>query len=297
MRINPDNTPALLAMLSDTSRSESDAILQLSTGRRVHSASDAPAAFSAAVQNRLMQSQNDEFLQSVVTVRDLLSTADSALNSVLQSVERAVTLGIEGGNGTLSASDRKSLASEVGGIRDQVLSLANLSFRGSYIFAGTDTASAPFAADNTSPSGIRYDGNSAVNSVEIGEEQYVHTGLSGDAIFTAPGKDVFQSLKALGDALNANDPPAIVAATTQVRSAFDHIRAARVFYGNTVHQLEADEGFLNEAQLQAKTQENSLVAADPAEAVTQLQQAQFARDATLAAVARTQMLSLLDYLQ
>jgi flagellin-like hook-associated protein FlgL len=43
--------------------------------------------------------------------------------------------------------------------------------------------------------------------------------------------------------------------------------------------------------------ENDLVGVDPAEAIAQMQQAQYARDATLAAVARSQQVSLLDYLQ
>jgi flagellin-like hook-associated protein FlgL len=82
-----------------------------------------------------------------------------------------------------------------------------------------------------------------------------------------------------------------------VRDALSHISGLRVTYGSGLSQLDSDEQFLQSAKLQAQTRENDLIGVDPAEAITHMQQAQYARDATLAAVARTQQSSLLDYLQ
>lgn len=297
MRINPDTTANLLTMLSAAREQEETAMRQLSSGRRIQLASDDPAASAAVTLNTQSQSQQDQYLQSIASVRQSLSTADSTLNSVVQSLERAVSLGVEGATGTLSADNRVSLANEVQGIRDQILGLANSSFRGTYIFSGTVNDSPPFASDTTQPSGIRYSGNQQSNSVLIGDGRSISTGVPGDELFMDPSCNVFSSIQQLADSLNANDPAAVADAAGKVRAALAHVSNVRVTYGNNLNQLDSGEDFLREAKLNAQTRENTLVAADPAEAITQLRQAQFARDATLAAAARTQFTSLLDYLQ
>ncbi len=297
MRINPDTSANLLLMLGRARADEAIAIQQLSSGRKASKPSDDPSAMAAAAQLYRREAQSDEFLQSISSVRELLSTADSALSSVVQGLERAVTLGVEGATGTQSAENRKSLAQDVRGIREQLVSIANTSFRGGFIFAGTATQNLPFVLDNAAPSGIRYDGNSQVDSIEIGERRTIANGLSGDAIFAAPGAGIFEALSELATALENNDASATQDATGKVRTAFDHVTASRVVYGNALSQLDSDESFLKQEKLQIKTRETEVIGADPAEAVSNLKQAQFARDATLAAAARTQLMSLLDYLK
>ena len=297
MRINPDYSADLMSMLSRAKRDEESAIRQLSSGRRANKPSDDPSAMAAATQLYRRESQTDEFLQSVSSVREFLSTSDSALSSVVQSLTRAIGLGVEGSTGTQSAANRMSLANDVRGISDQILSLANTSFRGGYIFAGTASQTCPFVIDAAAPGVVRYDGNSQTDKIEIGEQRQIVNGVSGDAIFTAAGAGVFEGLHALATALDNNDVQGVQDATAQVRAAFDHVTASRVVYGNGLAQLDSDEQFLNQSKLQIKTRETELVGADPAAAVSQLQQAQFARDATLAAAARAQQTSLLDYLQ
>ena len=297
MRVNPDSTSNLISYLSGLKRQQESSLQQIASGRRVQVPSDDPAAMAAVIQNTALSSRSDEYLQSISSLNQFFSTADGALNAVVTGLERAVTLGVEGGTGTLSEANRKSLAQEVSGIREQVLSLANLSFRGAYVFAGARSTTQPFVEDSSSLSGIRYDGSSEVNKVEIGDRRFVALGLSGDTIFDGPGANVFGVLHQLTSALESNDIEGIRRATTDIRGALDHVSAMRVSYGNSMNQLELDQSFLEQSKLQMESRENDLIGADPAEAISRLQQVQFARDATLAAAARTQYTSLLDYLE
>jgi flagellar hook-associated protein 3 FlgL len=297
MRINPDPTSNLLTILSIADRQQQTAMLQMSSGRRVQVASDDPAASAALTLNSQQQAQQDQFLQNISSIRQLMSASDSALSGVVQALTRAVTIGVQGATGTVSPDNRLSLAKEVDGIRDQVLSLANTSFRGVFIFSGTNVTTQPFVLDSSSPSGVRYDGNQQVNSVFIGEGHSIPTGVAGRELFADPASDVFASLQNLTTALNSNDPDAVDDATAEVRSALTHISNLRVTYRSGLNQLDSDEQFLNSAKLQSQAREDELVGADPAESMTQMQQAQYARDATLAAIARTRQVSLLDYLK
>ena len=205
MRINPDSSANLLSMLNRSRLDEQTAIQQLSSGRKAVKPSDNPSAMAAVTQIQRQESQTDEFLHSISTVREFLSIADSTLSSVVQSLNRAVTLGVEGANDTQSPADRQALAQDVRGIQGQLLSLANTSFRGGFIFAGTATQTRPFIADSTVPSGIRYDGNSQVDKIEIGDQRLVSNGVPGNNIFASPGTDVFEALNKLATALDNND--------------------------------------------------------------------------------------------
>lgn len=297
MRINPDSTNWLLSILSTAQQQEQTALRQMSSGRRVQVASDDPAASAALSVNLQEQSRQDQYLQSISSVREMLSASDSALSGVVESLTRAVTVGVEGATGTVSADDRISLANEIDGIRDQVLSLANTSYQGIHLFAGTNVTATAFVADANSASGIRYDGNQQVNKVLIGDGHAIQTGVAGDSLFMDPAANVFAALSSLSGALKSNDADGVAAATQQVRGALTHVSGLRVTYGSGLSQLDSDEQFLQSANVQAQLRENDLVGVDPAEAITQMQQAQYARDATLAAVARTQQVSLLNYLQ
>jgi flagellar hook-associated protein 3 FlgL len=294
MRVNPDPSNDILAALTRTQQEQQRAALQLASGKRVSVPSDDPAAAAAMVDNLSRSAQTDEFVHSISTITALQQTADSTLSSVASALTRAINLGVEGSNGTLSDANRKSLAEELRGIKQQLLSLGNLSFQGSYVFAGTASQTQPFVLDASTPSGVRYDGNQGVNQVTVGDGFQVEINKPGSAIFTAPGSDVFQSVQ---DMINALESGGDVGATVvEVRAAFDHVSAQRVFYGNTLNQLDAQETFLKGEQLQLASQQNALVGTDLAEAASRLANATAAREAAVTAVAKMSQMSLFDYL-
>ena len=294
MRVNPDPSNDILAALTRTQQEQQRAALQLASGKRVSVPSDDPAAAAAMVNNLSRSAQTDEFVHSISTITALQQTGDSTLSSVVSALTRAINVGVEGANGILSDANRKSLAEELRGIKQQLLSLGNLSFQGSYVFAGTATQTQPFVVDATKPSGVRYDGNQGVNQVTVGDGFQVEMNKPGSDIFTAPGSDVFQSVQ---DMINALESGGDVGATVvEVRAAFDHVSAQRVFYGNTLNQLDAQETFLKGEQLQLASQQNALVGTDLAEAASRLANATSARAAAVTAVAKMSQMSLFDYL-
>src|SRR6266850_4764722 len=125
MRVNPNPMPDLLAALSRARQTTEDALRELSSGRRVNQPSDDPAASAILVQNHDQTIFTARYLQSLGSIQSQFQTADSALSSVILSLQRAITLGVQGANGTLSDADRAAIASELQGIQDQLVSLAN----------------------------------------------------------------------------------------------------------------------------------------------------------------------------
>jgi len=146
IRVNPYVLPDLLAALDNTRRQADTASLELSTGSRINKPSDDPAGAAQLISNHDQSNQADSFLRSIGSASGLIQTADSTLGSVVSVLQRAISLGVEGANGTLSAADRTDIAAELTGIQQQLVSLANTSYQGEFIFSGTSTAQ-PFLAD------------------------------------------------------------------------------------------------------------------------------------------------------
>ena len=294
IRINPNLYDTMLAGLQLDRQQEDQAITELSSGRKVNQPSDNPAAVAGLIVNNAQASAVNTYLSNISGLQATMQEADSTLNSVVTTLSQAISLAVEGANGTLNQSDRDAIAEQVSGIQQEILGYANQSFQGNYLFAGTAVNVQPFVTDNASSSGVKYVGNTHVNNVEIGDGQTVPANLPGNQLFSAPGADVFQALADLTSALQSGSN--IPAAETELENAYDSINAQRAFYGATLSRLNTATDFLNQESTQLSQEENNLVGADIATAATQLTQAETALDATLAAGAKISNLTLLDYL-
>jgi|HubBroStandDraft_2_1064218.scaffolds.fasta_scaffold28222_1 flagellar hook-associated protein 3 FlgL len=297
MRINPDILPDLLAALNDNQQQINDDLEQISSGRSVNQPSDNPAAAAALVVNADQTSQANQFLSSISTVSGELQSADSTLNSVTTALQQAISLGVEGANGTLNASDQQALAVQVQGIQSQLVNLANLAYQGNYVFAGTATSTPPYVLDSTSSSGVTYQGNSGVNSITIGNQYTVQTNLPGSQLFSSSSNNVFQAIQDLITGLQSGNATAISTAVGELTNASNYIDQQRVFYGNTISQLNAQTTYLNSETTQLSQQQNTLGAANMPAVISNLESAQVSRQATLESMSNTLQNNLFNYLR
>lgn len=295
MRVNPNPMPDLLAALNQTQLQAEQDELELSTGSSVNVPSDNPLAAALLIENNDQATFNTGYLQSLNTINGQLSTADSTLNSVETALQQAISLGVEGANGTLSASDRTDIAQELQGIQSQLISLANTSYEGNYLFGGTETTTAPFAASTSDPSGVSYNGNSNVNSVSVGNGYNIGVNVPGSQLFSATGNNVFLTLNNLITAVQANGD--IASATNALSSASNYLTAQRVFYGNAMDQVQSQTTYLNTAKQQLAAQQSSLGGADMATAATNLSTAQTDEQAAMEAISKLSQNTLFDYLR
>lgn len=294
IRVNPYPMPDLLSALENLQQQQSTATLELGTGSTINKPSDNPAGAAQLIQIQDASNQMDSFEQSIGSINDQLSTADSTLNSVVTVLQRAISLGVEGANGTLSDADRAAISDELSGIQSQLVSLANTSYQGQFLFAGT-AETQPYVVDATAPSGVSYKGNAGTNVVTIGNGYQVQVNLPGSQIFNGPGADVFQAIHDLITALNTNT--GIPNAVTEVTNAYDYVTGQRVFYGNAMNQAQSQQTFLNTEKVNLSQQENVVAGADMAEVATQLSSDQTAISATLSAIGSMPRTSLFDYLK
>jgi flagellar hook-associated protein 3 FlgL len=295
MRVGQNYYAEVIDAINNTQAREQTALTQLSTGKRVNMPSDNPTASALLIGNHVQQADVDRYEQNINSLQSMMQSADSALSSVVTSLNQAITYGTQGANGTLSAAQVTTLATSVSAIRDQIVSLANTSVQGVYLFGGSVTGTAPFTLDTTTHT-VTYQGNNDTNSVPIGDGDQIQSNVPGNQIFTGTNGNVMQSLTDLANALQAHSSTDINSAVNELQAAVSNISNQRASYGNAMNRLTAQTTSLQSTTVELKSQETSLVGVDMATAATNLSQAQTALQATLEAAAKTMPMSLLNYL-
>lgn len=273
MRVNPFYVTNLVSALDQTQVSEQQLTNELSSGVRVNSLSDDPIA---AGQNVLLLNQiqrDDSFTQSSSLVQGQLQVADSALGSVVSQLTQAISLATAGSNGTLNSSQLQSISTQLAGIRDEVVSLANTSYQGQYVFGGSLNSTAPFTTDTTtSPATTAYNGDENINYLQTPNGQSIQLNIPGDQIFTTSGSNsVFQALNNLINDYSTGSSVAISEQDLQsLNTALNYVSQQRVTIDNSLTRLTAASDAVTTEKTQLTTAQTNLMQADLPTVSTQL---------------------------
>ena len=274
MRVDPSYITNLVGSLDQAQSNEQQLSSELSSGASITSLSQNPVG---AGQNVLLLNQiqqDDSFTASSSLVTGQLQVADSALGSVVSELTQAVSLATSANNGTMSASDVKSIGGQVAGILDEVQSLANTSYQGQYIFAGGQTGAAPFSTSAASSLRVTtYSGDEGVNYLELPNEQKIQLNVPGDQIFMGSGANsVFGALNALIADYSSGtvNTTQAVSDTEALGTALNYVSQQRVTVDNSITQLSAASSAVTNEQTQLTTAQTDLMQADIPTVSTQL---------------------------
>jgi flagellar hook-associated protein 3 FlgL len=273
MRVNPDYITNIVNSLDLATSNEQQLTEELSTGLKVNTLSDSP---TAAGENVLLTSQmnlDDTFSQTASSTESMLQVGDSALGSVISQLTSAISLATEANNGTMNSNNLQSITSELTGIRDEVLSLANTTYLGQYIFAGSQSGTAPFTLSTTgSPAVATYNGDDVVSNVKTPNGQTIQTNVPGDQIFlSSTGGNVLNTLNNLiADYSSGTPSSTAVSDTATLTQALSTVSQQRVILDNSITRLTASSNYSQSESTQLAQAQNTLLQADSAQVATQL---------------------------
>lgn len=192
---------------------------QLSSGLRVTVPSDDPAAAAQILQLDQTQANIDQYKKNITGATNSLSLEDSSLSDVSTLLTRVRELAVSAGDGTLTQSDRQSIASELSSRLDELAGIANTrNSNGEYIFAGFQGQSAPFVQSAT---GYSYQGDAGQRSVQISSSTYVPVNDSGKDIFVAISSNRLPATAAATNTGNATMAMGQVFDQTQFNASFN----------------------------------------------------------------------------
>jgi flagellar hook-associated protein 3 FlgL len=299
MQVDPNYVSGLVASLNNSTLSEQQLTTELSSGLRVSSLSVDPVAAGQASLLSSAISQDDSFVQTAATTQSLMQVADSALSSVVTQLTSALSLAVEGNNGTEGASDLTSLSQQLGGIRDQVVSLANTSYQGTYIFAGSQGNVQPFTVNaGTSPATTTYNGDAQVGTITTENGQQLQTTLAGSAVFAAPGANVMTALNNLvADFAGGTVSPTASTDIGALQSALSNVSQQQAILGSSLDRIESASTYAQTDATNRTAAVSTLVSADPTTIATQLSSAETQNQALMNVISTVEKQSLFDDLQ
>ncbi|MFO7904245.1 MAG: flagellar hook-associated protein FlgL, partial [Pirellulaceae bacterium] len=175
-------TQRLLAQLQNEQKGLLGVEQQLGTGRRFQLPSgDPPAATRAITLQRLLE-QKSQLHDNLSMGQSYLDATDTSLGGVSDLLNKARSHALIAADSTTSDSERKSLAVELDATINEMLRVGNESFRGQYLFSGTQSDQAPFEFVDDY---IVYRGSDTTYRSLADRELLFESNITGHAVFGA----------------------------------------------------------------------------------------------------------------
>jgi flagellar hook-associated protein 3 FlgL len=156
---------------------------QIALGQRVSTPADDPIASVHILELQRAQSESEQFSKNSVLAQNRLSLEEQAMVDTGTVMTRVRELVIQAGNvGTLSNSDRESIATELAARLDELNDIANRQDGGGeYLFSGYSTRTKPFAGGDGSA--ISYIADQGNRQLQISTTQRVSDSHNGYEVF------------------------------------------------------------------------------------------------------------------
>ena len=156
---------------------------QLATGKRINKPSDDPRGAAQLLDMQQSSQINDQYASTRSTAETQLSTEENQLNQVTNALDAAKQALVQAGNGTLSNADRDSLANQLDGVYQQVLSSANAKDgNGNAIFGGFASNATPFTG---SAGNMVYSGDQGQRQLQVDSSRSMAVNDPGSDVFAA----------------------------------------------------------------------------------------------------------------
>jgi flagellar hook-associated protein 3 FlgL len=170
-----------LTAIGSLESSISDTQNDITSNESFTSASQNPVAAGEVNTYSQALAQSQQYAANGNSAQTNLNTESSALTQIVSQLQSLRSLALEANSGTVGASARSGIATQMQQIQSSLVALANTqNGSGDYIFSGYAAQTEPFSQTAT---GATYNGDQGVSQVQIGPDQSVATADNGDTVF------------------------------------------------------------------------------------------------------------------
>lgn len=171
----------------------------LSSGKQLNAPSDDPQQIAQDLELRSSIAAENQGSSNITSATSQMTTIDGALSTLSDVMQSARGIAVEAAGGLENQSQRQALASQVDGLLQQAIGVANTKYAGAYVFAGTaNPFSSPVSANGQPVSSVTFNGNSSTQSEQFFNGEAVTTSVTIQQAFnfnsTDGSPDVFQTL-------------------------------------------------------------------------------------------------------
>jgi flagellar hook-associated protein 3 FlgL len=294
---NTTMTRTLNADIQTNARKLVTAQQRIASGKELRRASDGPANVLRALDQRAELRRYAQYERNASDANAWIANTDSTLTTAVDRLERVRALVLGAVNGSSDQTARDAAATEIAGIREEMLGLANSTYLGRPLFVGVvDT---PEAYDSAGV--FQGDSGAVMRTVAPGSSLQVN--LTGEEVFGAydaldpTAGNLFQVLDVLVADLQGGNVTGARDGITRLEGAVERISLAEAEVGARGRQLEALEARNGDVALELRAELAEVEDVDYAKALVDLQAQQFAYQASLSVTAKIIQPSLLDFLR
>jgi flagellar hook-associated protein 3 FlgL len=270
---------------------------KITTGKEINRASDDPAGARRVLSLRSEGLQLEQYSKNIISSIQSLEYSASALNGAADFLSRVQELAIQGVNGATDQAGRNAVASEMNGILESMLQVANTSRMGLYIFAGTETTTRPFEPTRNSAgdvSAVTYMGNREKIKYPVGPGFSSQVNQPGAEAFI--DNKLFSSIISLRDNLASGAVQFAKDELTNIENAHTDVTHFISKAGAIASSLEFSDNRIKDTQVALQSTLGDIEGADLAEIILKLKEQEGILQASLASGMFMLNTSILNYM-
>jgi flagellar hook-associated protein 3 FlgL len=297
-------TRNVLASLNEVSDKLVRAQQKAASGKEITRPSDDPFNASRAMALRQGMSATQQYKRNLEDAAGWNDATEQALSQITDVVQRARDLLVQGGTDSADPTSRDAIAAELTQLIESAKETASATYRGSYLFSGTDVNDRPYdpGADDSYQGdlgGLAPGVAGIVREIGPGVTMTINTvgeQLLGRGQAAADGK-LLNVLRDAIDHLTARDGPAIRNDLTRLDAGIETLLEVRAANGARGNRLEAALTRLDEVEESQLRQLTNTESADIAKVLIELNSQTAAYQSALRAGASIVQSSLMDFLR
>ncbi|HEV7566959.1 MAG: hypothetical protein JWP70_36 [Leifsonia sp.] len=263
---------------------------QASSQQAITRPSDDPIGTSNSIAVRSAQRANTQYGRNINDGNTWLTTIDSALSKTSDIMNRVRDLTVQGANdGSLSAASKEAIATELDGLKQELLSQANTTVQGRTVFAGNSNAGVAFQPDYT------FTGTSTGVERRVGSDQTVRVDADGSAVFGAGSTSVFALIDTISSDLRSGTN--VSSQLQAIDSRMSAIRTQWADVGGRQAQIQSSQETNMQQTTALEAQRSGIEDVDLGKTILDLQMQNLSYQSALGVTAKVLQPTLMDFLK
>lgn len=248
---------------------------QAVSGKRILQASDDVTGTGRAMSLKSDIKFTSQLSDNIDVSEPMLKTTESALDDLVQSMNRVKIKALGSINSAITDEARKQLVKDLDNELSLMVDAANTKHMDKFVFSGTATTTAPLTEQAGSPPYV-YSGNNDVRQTKILSYVSTPVNIPGSQVFNFDGSagagvpDIFTNIQQLRDAVEAGNTDAISSQLDNIDKNYDNLLACEAQVGSWVSRMDNAKNVLADSSLQLKEMLSDTQDIDLADAIVQL---------------------------
>ena len=270
---------------------------EVSTGQSVTQPEDDPAAMNSILNLVSQDRALTQYGNNAATALDISEASYSGLSQIKNIADRVGELATEANNGTNSASQMQSYATELNQLIEQSVQLGNTQYNNNYLYSGTAVTTAPYSVTRDASgniSNVSYVGNNSQAQIPLSSTASIAPttdGATNQSLAT-----LMNQMVTLRDAMTSNDTTTIAATVPTFTTAEDAVINGIATNSAVQTRISTEQSQQTSLSTSLDTIISSKASADLPSTLVKLNQVQTAYQAVLESSAKIMQMSLLNYI-